>query len=118
MTVSATKVQLVDPITGDAYGSNEIGGRQEALTLIDNNVPAAAQSVYGGDYIFAQQASAYGTITLQVMNPDGSTYSTLVSKTASDTTSSTLVTLGTNATVKAVADGTTAAYATLSRAPA
>ena len=91
--------------------------RQESFQLANNNVAAPAQTVYGGDYIFSQQATGYGTIALQVLGPDGATYQTIASKTASDATGGTGISLGSNATVKVVLTGTTAAYANLSRVP-
>lgn len=91
--------------------------KQESVTLIAANTPAAVQTVYGGNYAFSQTCSAYGTVVLRYRGPDGATMLTLVSKTASDSTGATLVQLGSNAVVDATVSGTTGCNATLSRVP-
>ena len=114
MSVSALPVQLVNPDTGNPYSS---ASRQETYALAVNNVVSAPVTVYGGDYVFSQQATAYGTIALQTLAPDGVTWQTLVSKTASDGVGGTGLALGSYAVVRVVLTGTTAAYANLSRIP-
>lgn len=97
------------------------GGRQETLTLIANNTPAAAQTAYGGDYVWSVQGTFNGaSVQLQSLGPDGTTYMNIgPAKTAPDTTGGTGVGLGSNATVRAVITGgpPTGIYATLSRLP-
>lgn len=93
-------------------------GKQEAFQLATGNNAAAPVTVYGGDYIFAQLASAYGTVKLQVLGPDGLTWLDLVSKAAVDANGGgTGVCLGTGAVVRAALTGTAGAAATLSRIP-
>ncbi|MBG6118771.1 hypothetical protein IWY39_002575 [Sphingobium sp. JAI105] len=95
-----------------------IGGKQESFALANNNVVSAAVTVYGGDYIFAQQAGAYGTVKLQIRAPDGVTWLDLLSKNASDANGAgTGVALPSNAELHVVLTGTAAAFATLKRVP-
>lgn len=95
-----------------------VGGKQESFVLASANVASAAVTVYGGDYIFAQMASAYGTVKLQIRAPDGVAWLDLLSKTASDANGSgTGVALPCNAEMRVVLTGTTAAFATLKRVP-
>jgi hypothetical protein len=108
---------------GDSYVSVDpahplpVGDRQEAFALVSANAPAAPQTVFGGDYILAQSCAAYGTLALQVRGPDGATFQTIISKTASDSTGGTGLALGSLAVVQAVASGTTGCNVTLSRVP-
>ena len=113
-SVAAPKVALCSTADGTV---KYCAGVQEGLPLATANVAAPAQTVYGGTYIFAQMATAYGTVALQVMGPDGVTYETVISKSATDTTGGTAIQLQGGATVKAVLTGTTAANVTLTRVP-
>lgn len=89
-------------------------GRQERAQLVTANVPAGAQAVYGGNYLFDQACSAYGTITLRTRGADGATMVTVLSRSAGDMT---MVALGSGATVDATVSGTTGCNAALSRVP-
>lgn len=95
------------------------GQTRETLTLVTNNNVAAAQTAYGGDYIFSVSGTGAFSVQLQVLGPDGTTYQNLgAAKTASDTNGGTGVGLGSNAVVRATVTGTpTGLYATLSRIP-
>lgn len=110
-------VRMVNAAGDDAQSA----GKQETLTLITNNTPAAAQSAYGGDYVWSVQGTFNGaSVQLQSLGPDGTTYMNIgAAKTAADTTGGTGVGLGSNATVRAVITGgpPTGIYATLSRLP-
>ncbi len=90
----------------------------EAFQLVNANVSAGQVKVVGGDYVLAQTGVTYGTLTLQVLGPDGTTWLTLVTKSASDGGSGTGVTLAANAVVRVTVAGTTGCYASLSRVPA
>lgn len=95
-----------------------VGGKQESFPLANANVASGAVTVYGGDYIFAQMASAYGTLKLQILGPDGATWLDLISKTASDSDGAGIgLALASNAQLRVVLTGTTAAFATLKRVP-
>ncbi|WP_420143851.1 hypothetical protein [Sphingobium sp.] len=94
-----------------------VAGLQEKFALVTANNPAAATMLYGGDYIFAQSCSAYGTVALEVRGPDGVTFQPIVSRTASDSSGGTGVALGAQAVVRATVAGTTACNVTLSRVP-
>lgn len=107
---------LAQPVDHDS--PLPVGGKQESFSLAAANVASAAVTVFGGDYIFAQLATGYGTIKLQLLGPDGATWLDLVSKTASDANGAgTGVALPSNTQVRAVLTGTTAAFATLKRVP-
>lgn len=90
----------------------------EAFQMVNANVSTGQVKVVGGDYVLAQTGMAYGTVTLQVLGPDGNTWLTLVTKSASDSGSGTGVTLAANAVVRVTVAGTTGCYASLSRVPA
>lgn len=95
-----------------------VGGKQENFALADANAASDPVTVYGGDYIFAQMASAYGSVTLQIRAPDGATWLDLISKVASDDNGAgTGLALAGNAQLRVVLTGTTAAFATLKRVP-
>jgi hypothetical protein len=94
-----------------------VGGKQEAFALVTANTSAAAVTAYGGDYVFAQSCSVYGTVSLRVRGPDGGTMTAILSKTAADSAGGTGVALGANAVVDAVTSGTTGCDATLTRVP-
>lgn len=100
------------------YAACQSGSQQESYQLVAANVPSAAVTVYGGNYILSQTCTAYGTLTLQVRGPDGTTYQTVTSKTSSDTTGGTAIALGSFATVRATVTGTTGCNAILARVPA
>ncbi|TCP33287.1 hypothetical protein [Sphingomonas sp. BK235] len=94
------------------------GSVRETVRLALANVPSAAQTIYGGTYILTQSCSAYGTLNFQVLGPDGVTFATAASKTASDTgASGTVIGLGSNASVRVTISGTTGCAAILSRVP-
>ncbi len=44
-----------------------VAPRQDLALLASGNTAMAAQTVYGGDYLFGQSCTAYGTIALQVL---------------------------------------------------
>ena len=90
---------------------------QQILTLASANVSTGTKIAFGGTYVFAQLCSAYGTVNLQVLGPDGVTYETLVTKAAADSNGGTGVGLGPNAVVKVVLSGTTGCVVTLSKVP-
>jgi hypothetical protein len=50
-----------------------IGGKQESYTLATANASSAAQNLYGGYYIVTQNCSVYGSLTLEVLDPDNAT---------------------------------------------
>lgn len=91
---------------------------REAFQMVNANVAVAQVKVSGGDYVLAQIAATYGTVTLQVLGPDGKTWLTLVTKGASDAGSGSGVTLAADAVVRVTVTGTTGCYASLSRVPA
>ncbi|WP_230630719.1 hypothetical protein [Sphingomonas sp. Leaf37] len=93
-------------------------GQREAFRLANANTPSAAATVFGGQYILSQACSGYGTLNLQVLGPDSSTYQTVISKAASDTTGGTSLALGSYAVVRITIAGTTACNAVLARVPA
>lgn len=95
-----------------------VAGRQESFALATGNAASAAVTVYGGDYVFAQMATGYGTIKLQLLGPDGATWLDLVSKTASDATGAgTGLAIPNASQVRVTLTGTSGAYATLKRVP-
>jgi hypothetical protein len=98
-----------------------VGGRQETLNLITNNVVQPPQQAYGGDYVWSVQGTFGGaSVQLQSLGPDGATYQNIgAAKTAPDTNGGTGVGLGSNATVRATVTGGTPSgiYASLSRLP-
>jgi len=81
-------------------------------------LPTNPVQVYGGNYIFTQSGTGYGSIILDILSADGSTWAPLVTKTAAETDGGTAVTLGAGATVRARAVNMTTSYAKLSRVPA
>lgn len=94
--------------------------RQESFTLAAANTASPATSVYGGAYVISQTCTSYnaGALTVRYRGPDGVTMLTLMSKTASDTTGGTLVSLGSNSIVDvALPSGSTGCAATLARVP-
>ena len=94
-----------------------VGDVREAFQLVNANTPGAPVSLYGGDYILDQICTSYGTVRLERRGPDAMTWIPLVTKTASDTTSGTGVTLGSFAVVRVTVAGTAGCYATFSRVP-
>lgn len=93
------------------------GGKQENFPLVAANTPSVQQQVYGGDYVLSQNCTAYGTLSLQVLAPDGATFQSLLNKTSADSSGGTGISLGSNAVVRATVTGTTGCNATLSRVP-
>lgn len=102
-----------------ADGSSRVPSQSiaETYVVVSGNVSAGTITLMGGDYILDQVCTAYGTLTLQRLGPDGSTFITSVAKSASDTATGTGVTFGNGAQVKVVLSGTTGCNATLSRVP-
>lgn len=89
----------------------------ETFALATANVASASVTLFGGDYIFAQTCSAYGTDAFQVLGPDGTTWSNLASYTTTDSGNGHTATLGANAVVRVTLTGTTGCNVTLSRIP-
>ena len=94
-----------------------VAGLQENFALVTANTASAPVTIYGGDYVFAQSCSGYGTVALQVRGPDGASFQTIVTKTAADSDGGAGVALGSNAVVRVTVTGATACNATLSRVP-
>ena len=94
------------------------GGVRESFKLIAANVPSAAATVFGGDYILSQVCGGYGTLNVQALGPDGSTWQTIITKTASDTAGGTGFALGSYAQIRVTVTGTTACNAIVARVPA
>ena len=90
----------------------------ESFQLVADNVATDAVTAYGGEYVFSQLASDYGTITLEILGPDQLTWQPLVVKTESDgTDGATGLKLGAYAQLRVALDGTTGAAASLTRIP-
>lgn len=104
-----TSVSVVAPLP--------IAARAETFRLAVANVSSPAATLVGGNYVLTQTCSAYGTLTLRYLGPDGTTMTALVLKTASDSSGGTLASLGANAIVDVALAGTTGCNATLSRIP-
>jgi hypothetical protein len=94
------------------------GAVRESFALVVANVPSAQATVYGGDYILSQTCTSYGTLALQVLGPDGATWQTVVSKTASDAGAGTGLSIGSFAKVRVTVTGTAGCNALLARVPA
>lgn len=97
-----------------------VAARQESVALASANTAAGLSTVYGGSYIASQTCTSYnsGTLTIRYRGPDGATMLTLLSKTASDATGGTLVSLGSNAVVDATLPaGSNGCNVTLARVP-
>lgn len=92
-----------------------IAPKQESFQLIAANTPAAARTIYGGTYVFAQTCSSYGTVTLRGRGPDGTMYA--IADGARTAAGSALYTFGSGAEVDATVAGTAGCVATLSRVP-
>lgn len=106
--------------SGGTLGSGNLipcGSPQEGFQLAIGNVASAAATVFGGDYILDQSCSAYGTLLLQRLGPDGTTWITSATKTAADGASPTGITIGSRAQVRVTLSGTTGCAATLTRVP-
>lgn len=91
--------------------------RQETVPLVTANAAAAPAGVIGGDYVFAQTCTGYGSLSLQALGPDGATYQTLLTRTAADTAGGTGIALGSGAIVRVATFGTAGCNAVLSRVP-
>ena len=92
--------------------------KQEAFTLISNNTPAAAQAVYGGDYIFSVVGTFGGaSVQLQALGPDGTTYINIGTPVTASGTSG--VRIGSYGVMRATVTGGTPSgiSASLSRIP-
>lgn len=118
------------PLQCDAQGKNcraisssnslPVGGRQESVSLAAANTAASPATVYGGSYVFSQACTGYnsGSLVLQYLGPDGASWITMSSKTASDSSGGTLISLGSSAVVRVtLPSGSTACNATLARVP-
>lgn len=90
--------------------------KQEMVMLASTNVAAAAQAVYGGDYLFTQTCTGYGSIALQVLGPDGSSFLTLMTRTSADP-APVGVAIGSNAILRVDLTSTSGCAANLSRVP-
>lgn len=95
-----------------------VGGVREAFQLADRNTAAASVKLYGGDYVFSQTCSAYGSVKLEVKGPDGTTWLAMTTRTTADTTSGSGFAFGSGAEVRVSLSGTTGCFASLSRVPA
>jgi hypothetical protein len=93
-------------------------GTQESFQLVAANVPSAPATVYGGDYILSQTCTTYGTLNVQVLGPDGATWQTVLSKTASDTAGGSGFALGSYAQIRMTVSGTSGCNALVARVPA
>lgn len=93
-----------------------VAPRQDLALLASGNTAMAAQTVYGGDYLFGQSCTAYGTIALQVLAADGASFQTIVTRNAADP-APVGVALGSNAIVRVDLSGTNGCAANLSRVP-
>jgi hypothetical protein len=95
-------------------------GKQESVSLAAANTAASPATVYGGSYVFSQACTGYnsGSLVLQYLGPDGASWITMSSKTASDSSGGTLISLGSSAVVRVtLPSGSTACNATLARVP-
>lgn len=99
-----------------SIGSDGTSGR-EVFQLVDANTPSAPIAAYGGSYVFMQNCTTYGTVSLQYLGPDGVTYYTLLSKTSADSAGGTHVGIGAGQRMQAVLSGTTGCNVTLKRNP-
>jgi hypothetical protein len=99
-----------------AWGACTNPARQETFQLVGSNTASAAATAYGGNYIWTQACTAYGTVSLRYRSPDGSTMITLVTRSGPEV-SGTVIQLGSAQVVDAVLSGTTGCNATLSRIP-
>lgn len=90
---------------------------QEQFPVATANVAlSTGYTAFGGTYILSQLCTAYGTLDLQTLSAKN-TWLTLSSKSASDTTVGTSVTLAGQTQVRVNLTGTTACDATLTRVP-
>jgi hypothetical protein len=100
--------------TANAAGSDQATGTFVAGAGITTRV-------YGGSYVLSQVCASYNanSLVLNVQAADNATFLPLVTKTGSDTTSGTSISLGAFSLVKvALPAGGTNCYVTLSRVPA
>lgn len=81
-------------------------------------LPTKTVQIYGGNYIFTQSGTGYGSIILEILAADDTTWVSLLTKTGSDTDGGTALTLGAAAQIRVRAVGMTTSYAKLSRVPA
>ena len=93
-------------------------GVQESFQLAAANTPSAPVTLFGGDYILSQTCSGYGTLALQVLGADATTWSPLVTKSTADTAGGSGLSLGSYSVVRVALTGTTGCYANLARVPA
>ena len=109
----------------DATGTFTVGAAascaasnvRQVCPVVAANVPSAAITAFGGTYILGQICTAYGTLAVRVLGPDGTTQETITTKTAPDTTGGTTLSLGAGAVLSVTVTGTTGCSATLSRVP-
>ena len=90
---------------------------RESFPLVAVNTPSPAATVFGGDYILSQTCASYGTLALQILGPDGTTWLTLLTKTASDNGNGTGLSLGSFAQVRVTVSGTAGCNSILARVP-
>ncbi len=117
----AIPVNVVAGGGGGGLANNTPATGGNAVLINNDSVSGPVVSnLYGGSYVFSVQGTFSGaTVSLMVLGPDGTTYETLVSKTAPDTIGGTGVGLPQGATVQAVITGgpPSAIFATLARLP-
>ena len=93
-------------------------GKQESFQLVAANVPSAAVTLAGGDYVLDQACASYGTVTFARLGPDASTYFTMGTYNASDIGNAHLFKFGSYAKVKVTVSGTTGCNVLIARVPA
>ncbi len=105
------------PITASAPLPVLTINRTETFQLATANTASAPVTLFGGSYVFTQNCTAYGTVTLRYRGPDGATMTAMLSKTAADSSGGTIASFGTGAIVDVSLSGTTGCSATLARIP-
>lgn len=90
--------------------------RQEKFALATANTASASVTLYGGEYIFGQACTTYGTVALRYQAPDG-TMVVLVTKGALDVGGGTSLRFAAGAVVDVLLTGTAGCIAILSRVP-
>jgi hypothetical protein len=93
-----------------------VAGKQESFALATANAAAPPSTLYGGTYMMTQGCTAYGQVALRYLAADGSTMTTMLTKTAAET-GGTAVQFGTGAIVDVALSGTTGCNVTLARIP-
>lgn len=90
--------------------------RQEQFALVNGNTASAAVTLYGGEYVFSQSSTTYGTVALRYRTPDG-TMVVLVTKSGPDAGGGTSLRFAAGTVVDVLPSLTTGCNATLSRVP-